>query len=667
MNKDVQSCRVMADVKLGRTSTDEQIPVIEDFEHNILSNSDAGTGKTTTAIKKIVVAELSGVVSGKNITAIAFTRTARNVMEQRYKDACLKMHLVPKASFKTLHQVCFGIIKEHHDKLGLPKFDKPESLGYGETVDYILGEASDLGIPVSKKNVGRVKKAVESLNSSLIFDPEHIMSKYDFKECGLSLEDFSKIRGLLYKLNLALGTIQLGDILLYTLQLLLEHPEIAEAEREKRKLVICDEFQDLSLLQLHLLYLISGKLMVIGDISQQIYGFQGACGKIVDRFKEYYPDHREYPLTQSFRCGIEIAEHAKKIVRFNGNAAEAFKGLEGRTGNVSLSGTLDINNICKDLKKDYEDNFNRFERDIMFIYRNNHSAIPVYEALYQNKLPFRSDKYIKATKLPVISDLIDLIELAKDPHDVKKLKILLKILPEFKPYTMPSKCPLGLAMKDSGESVFSINYTFKNDTAGSFLMRGLLNLREKLLANATLGELFNAIYSTYKSLYLKDNEYKLEQEAKYYTDLVQGLTHKTYDDFIFDETEKKKVVDNWNARMSGIRCYTIHGCKGEEADDVYILDASQEVLPNAKQVDKRIKAKCTIDVAELVRNERSLLYVGETRAKHNLYVGYKGLVSAMVSGINEYEIYDRAYITYKQDFDDVDCFKEFIYEDYISK
>ena len=176
-----------------------------------------------------------------------------------------------------------------------------------------------------------------------MFDRSHVESKYAFKQCRMPYEDFTTLRKFLYLYTKMTDTLQVQDILIYTLELLLSHPEVSAEFKSRCRILLVDEFQDLSLLQLRVISLLSDTVIAIGDIKQQIYAFNGACQEIVGEFKRYFPNARELNLNKSFRCADTIVDYSKVIIHPNAMNEQDFIG----TGKEAL---LMLSLICRCLR-----------------------------------------------------------------------------------------------------------------------------------------------------------------------------------------------------------------------------------------------------------------------------------------------------------------------------
>jgi DNA helicase-2/ATP-dependent DNA helicase PcrA len=123
-----------------------------------------------------------------------------------------------------------------------------------------------------------------------------------------------------------------GDLIIFTLKLFRENPDVLEKYRKLFKYILVDEFQDTNYTQNVLvntlaLGLKNGKidiknkqrpnLTVVGDDDQAIYKFRGAAISNILQFKEIYPDTEEIVLTENYRSKQEILDSAYRLIRHN--------------------------------------------------------------------------------------------------------------------------------------------------------------------------------------------------------------------------------------------------------------------------------------------------------------------------------------------------------------
>ncbi len=112
-----------------------------------------------------------------------------------------------------------------------------------------------------------------------------------------------------------------GDQLARAAVVAREHPEVGEAERDRFRVVLLDEYQDTSQAQAELLRALFGDghpVTAVGDPCQSIYGWRGASAGTLERFPRLFSraggedaDHRS--LSVSWRNAPQILEVANRV------------------------------------------------------------------------------------------------------------------------------------------------------------------------------------------------------------------------------------------------------------------------------------------------------------------------------------------------------------------
>lgn len=656
-------------IRLNMKFTDEQRNFISDFTVPTISFSSPGTGKTAAAIAGLLIAELYHRVPGENIYATSFTNACVGELKFRHARDCKRLDMKQTVTFATLHSICNGIIKDNYRVLGMSQFrskasgkspgDNSRNNDFEAAGKLMMDQADMHGFKLSPNQIRPVIQACTKLNAELMFDPAHVKMSYHFRQLHMPYEDFSRLRYALYVYDKMAETVSTDSIMLYTLEIMLRDPSVSKAFKDKCKVLLVDEFQDLSLLELRVVSMLSDCVIAIGDIKQQIYAFQGACPDIVEQYMRYYPNARVANLNKSFRCADEIVEFSKSIIAPNDMGEQDFISV-GRHGSVAVRPDLSLGELCDSIERDYRANRNTLMRDILFLFRNNYSAIPIAEELYKRRVPFRVSKFTAATNIPVIRDMLAVVRLAINPSDPRNLDGLKFILAEMSEYKNFMASPIYKIMCKEGSSLFEINYNYRNPQAARVAMDCLFKVQALIQDNRPLREVFNEIWPVFESTWLRKREPYLEMPSRYYMNMVSPLVQtKTYYTFVQDEMAKLQATTDAESRGIGVRCYTFHAAKGLEAEDVYMLDVAAGVCPNTRQLDKKEAMGCALEKARDIRNERSLLFVAATRAKDNLTITYQGEMSPLLQPYNSYQQYDQLYATADQNYTDSEAFEIF--------
>ena len=640
---------------MGSRLTDEQKEFASDFRQNTVSFSDPGTGKTHTLIAGLVFAQDYYKIPGSLINCMSFTNEAVNEMAARYAMTAKKCDVPNSVVFNTFHRLSRQILKDaypHITKIKKSNFGKSDL----EDMKRYLEEA---GVSeVSEKLIKQTIRVMESMNSSLTFHPDNLKTKYDFVSLGLDIDAFQEIRTNWFLKGINDGCIAQGDIPLYCLYALMKKEDLAPKWKGKYRIMVVDEFQDLSLLNLRILSFIANTLIVIGDMKQQIYAFNGACPQIVREYMKLRPDARVCNLTNSFRCGQEIAEFATNLIKPNDPTIKCFTGhTRGSSVDLIRRRDMDWSAIADSIVEEVATKGKKKATDYMFLYRNNASAAPIIEELYKREIPFRCTAYRTVMETPVFETLTTLAQVAWQPKDIKNVSNAVSLFPEFRKSTgVP---PVVYAMQKSGKDFFEVNYTYREGSSYA-IIDAMRAARMAILDNKSAGVVYMKLYDAYKK-YLRQFEWwKLENDDVFYFNLMAPIcNNKTYPQMYNEELDKIKRNEDCINANTGIRLYTMHSSKGLEADVVVILDCDEGIFPNAKKFKNMVDAGCLMDAAVAVRSERNLLYVAVTRAKNKVIITYSGENPAtLVVNPNapEYQQFDELYMTSETEFDDAEEF-----------
>lgn len=645
--------------RMGKSVTEEQMEFANDFTKPLVSFSNPGTGKSFSIVVGLIVTQLFRNVPGNKINAMSFTNAATNELHMRYERACSMCGITPTVKFNTFHSICYSIVREICPSM------KVKSGIVWDTDLPALGRYLDArGLDGSNMYwVKEVLDTINTLNSALAFDQRNIELSYKFKCLGISVDVLQGLRKDWFLQGFASNVITQGDIPIYALYILCKYPEVREKYLSQYRVMVVDEFQDLSLLHLKILSMVTDNLVAIGDMKQQIYAFNGASQQIVEEYLKIYPDARIVNLTQSFRCKEEVSEFATQLIRRNDMAVVPFKGVsDGAKINIVSQHELNLKDLVKQIgaeqSKLSSPEGRASYKDSMFLFRNNASAIPIAEELYKQGVRFRMPKFLPIFSMPIFKEVCLLAEAARHPDDIEKVHGALQLLPEFKKYNVYNN-PVCVVMGKTRQNLFDIRYQFRTDAAVHTLNE-LMKAARLMESGASSGRVFNTLLGVYGEYIIENKWWRLPRKKEYYYDLIAPIVSgKTYDVLIAEEYDKVRFNEESIKANFGVRCYTVHAAKGLEADNIYLLDAEEGVFPNGSQIARYIEAGCEYEAAKEIRNERNLLYVAVTRAKDSCTICYTASVTKLIGDplMNDLCYLDTVYDTIDKDFDDV---KEFM-------
>src|ERR1039457_5160252 len=210
----------------------------------------------------------------------------------------------------TFHSLCVRILRQHIEKLGYKRnfviYDEAEQLS---AVKKILaqisakGEKTDpaaiLALLSRFKNGG--ERAAVFADESVRALAQHIRSRYETALHACNAVDFD-------------------DLILLTLRLFHEQPDVLEACRAQYRYVMADEYQDTNATQFQLIHALTAKhrnFCVVGDDDQSIYGWRGAeIGNLLD-LEKHFPEVKIIKLEQNYRSMNTILDAANAIIKNN--------------------------------------------------------------------------------------------------------------------------------------------------------------------------------------------------------------------------------------------------------------------------------------------------------------------------------------------------------------
>ena len=131
------------------------------------------------------------------------------------------------------------------------------------------------------------------------------------------------------------------DLLLNSVKLLEEHPDVRKEIAARWTHVLVDEYQDTNELQARMLVLLAadhGNVMAVGDDCQSIYSFRGATIKNIIDFPAIFPGTRIVKLEENYRSTAPILALTNAVIQKSATDTRRPCSPRGRTG-PGLSGS----------------------------------------------------------------------------------------------------------------------------------------------------------------------------------------------------------------------------------------------------------------------------------------------------------------------------------------
>jgi len=590
----------------------------------VLVLAGPGSGKTRVLTQRIAYLITHMGVQPQHILAVTFTNKAAREMEHRLES--LLPGQVQGIWLGTFHANCARILRVEAEHL---PFDR----------NFVIMDADD--------QLSIVRRAIKDLNvDDKTFRPAGIHAAISKAKNNLiTVEDFptnnyrDEVTRRIYERYQALlrssNAVDFDDLMLETVRLLVDQPQVREKYARRFEHVLVDEFQDTNLVQYELLKLLSSghrNIFVVGDEDQSIYRWRGADYKNVLKFEEDYPDTQKILLEQNYRSTQTVLNAAQGIINRNKyrtpkklytdrGSGEVLTLYEAEDDRAEADYVVETIRSAVNRRLEPAGNF-------AVMYRTNAQSRLLEEAFLRNGMAYRLVGAQRFYGRREVKDIIAYLRLAHNPRDEVSLDRIINV---------PAR-GIGdktiLALKENariagispGEYLIQLASPAGGKTRveaaagrGEHLLAGFGRMLARWISAAEdsmpLPALFDQVVADtgYQS-YVDDgseegterweNVQELRRIAYEYSD--RGLT--AFLENLALVSDQDTLPEEVSANAPTL--LTLHAAKGLEFPQVFIIGLDDGLLPHARSKDD----------AEEMAEERRLLYVGITRAKDRVYL-----------------------------------------------
>ena len=602
-----------------------QREAVENTEGPVLILAGAGSGKTRVLTTRIGYLMEDKGVKAENILAITFTNKAANEMRERVEET-LQGTDTKEMWITTFHSCCVRILRKSINKIGYNR-------------SFVIYDSPD--------QVTLIKDCMRELDiSDKAFDPKYVLScisnakdkLYSPKQfLKLNEGDISKTKvGEIYELyqdrlkrNSALD---FDDLIMKTVELLKECPEVLDYYRNKFRYIMVDEYQDTSKAQYELIKLLAKQhqnICVVGDDDQSIYGWRGADIRNILEFERDYDNVKIVKLEQNYRSTQVILDAANHVIA--NNTERKRKRLwsdkkEGQLIKIQLAeneieeGDFITNTIS--YMKRYED---RDYKDFAVLYRANAQARSVEDALNRAGIPYNIYGGIKFYERKEIKDIIAYLRVIQNPQDDISLKRIINVPRRGIGLRTIEKIEDRASLKE--ESIYSVLIDIEDNSDISRKARASISEFVDLMSTLrsftdvyTVSQIIEKVLDVtgYKDELLKEKNNEGEDRLENLEELISVALE-------FESTSEDKSLEAFltnvalNAEPDSeeesedrVSLMTIHSSKGLEFPVVFLAGMEEKIFPIARAIQSMRDS----DIEE----ERRLCYVGITRAKEELFL-----------------------------------------------
>jgi DNA helicase-2/ATP-dependent DNA helicase PcrA len=592
----------------------------------LLIVAGAGSGKTRTLIHRVAALIHRGVPAHR-ILLLTFTRRAAQEMVSRCE------RLVGSDSRQvqggTFHGTAHRLLRRFGPAAGLPAdftiLDQGDAgdlmglsrsaLGYGDLKNAPRGAPrfprAETLLAIYSRHVNTGQEVADILGEQW---PHFLSWTGDIERCFTDYVRRKTDRNLL----------DYDDLLLSWALLLEQAPPIAQQMRALYDHVLVDEYQDTNPLQSRILrgLCTNGRLTVVGDDAQSIYAFRGATIRNILDFPGQFPGTRIITLEQNYRSTAPILESTNVLIS---RSTERYsKRLFTERDGGEAPWLVTVRDEAAQTAFVVDRLLERHEqgtplREMAVLFRAGYLSADLEIELANRRIPYEKWGGLKFLEAAHIKDLLAFLRLLENPRDEVSWYRLLRLLPGVGDAT--ARAAIELLAQHQWEPM----------ALGA--VRAAARSRPGLLAIA-------ALFDGMRRVERQDQPHSPAESIRLVRQLYDPLLQATYDDApprMADLDQLETIAAGYPDRTTFLATLaleppaatqdlavgstdeddalilsTVHSAKGKEWDAVFVIHASDGVFPMARLAN---------DEAQ-IEEERRLLYVAMTRARHELYVTY---------------------------------------------
>ena len=563
-----------------------------------------GSGKTSVIVERTAYMTGEGKIPSSSVLVVTFSRAAAVEMKERF----LKFtgQSSTQVTFGTFHGVFYGILKQAYNLTSANILSEEEKNG-------ILRElALNFGGELAAEGdfTEEIAKEISMVKGN------RISLEHYYSSCCPD-EVFRQIYGAYGNMLRERRKLDFDDMLLSCYELFDKRKDILRAWQQKFRYILVDEFQDINQLQYDIVRLLAepeNNLFIVGDDDQSIYHFRGARPEIMLNFTKDYPGAEKVVLDVNYRCSKRILDSAMKVIGRNKTRFQKELSTPNQEGEpVRLceyaNPREEYLSVTAELRKRLEQGENLENTAVLL--RTNQEAEGLIAALMERQIPFTMKE-----KLPNLFQhwiCRNLLAYMRFAQGERSRKLFLEIM------NRPNRYISRDAVVSGREISFEQLRDFYKDkdwmcdrlTTMETHLRILKGLPPYAAINFIRKGMGYEEYLQEYALYRKIKPEELGEILDRLSESAKGMnTLKEWEEYIKDYTRKLEEQAG-KQKKEGVQILTLHGAKGLEFDQVYILNVNEGSIPYRKAV-----------LAPAVEEERRLFYVGMTRARKFLTLCY---------------------------------------------
>ena len=535
----------------------------------------AGSGKTRVLTYKVIYLLKEKNINPANILMVTFTNKAASEMKERVNKV---IKGGDKPLIATFHSLCAKILRIEGKYVGFsPSFSIYDT---SDSLDGVKEAMKILNVSFRDFKPSSILATISQAKNQLIN-----FSDYRNYARGFFQETVADIYPVYQKILKENNALDFDDLILETVSLFNNSPEVLEKYQNKFKYILIDEYQDTNQAQFILTKLLSKKsvnICVVGDFSQSIYSFRGANYRNLETFRHDFKDVKVFELSQNYRSTQKILDSAYSIISKNKGHPILKLWTENSSGeNITIYEAINEHNEAEFIiEKIISESLSL--TDVAVLYRTNAQSRVIEEVFLHQAVPYVLVGGTRFYERREIKDVLSYLRLVENPKDSISFKRVEKL----------GKARLSKFLEIQGQ--------LKNeDLATIEILDQVLKKTEYLSLYDPKDEEDNMRLENIK---------ELRSVAIEFPSLTSFLENVSLVEAEYMPDHPNKTGDKKDA----VTLMTLHGAKGLEFPAVFMVGMEEGIFPHSRSLMNK----------EELEEERRLCYVGMTRAKKMLFLTY---------------------------------------------
>lgn len=599
----------------------------------VLVSAGAGSGKTRLLTYRIAYLITDKHVAPNKILAITFTNKAANEMKERISRVAPDGDMVMVSTF---HSFCARMLRTYSSfltdyKENFTIFSDTDCARIMKDIFKQLNIDDESTKSNFKHNISVIK------NDNMSIDEFCNIYRYD-----RSIRDFERFYNMYQQELKKNNAMDFDDLLINFYQLISTNQEVLDSIQNRYTYFSVDEFQDTNKIQYEIIKLLASKtknILIVGDEDQSIYGWRGANIENIFNFTHDFLGTRIFKLEQNYRSTKKIIERANMIIKNNQNRLAKKLYTENDDGTdvfyyQAMNEADEADFVVRQIVRSHE--MGTPYNEMAILMRLNSLSRSFEEKLLNYNIPHIMYNGFKFFERAEIKNVLAYLTAIANPDDDVSFNRIINF----------PKRGIGDTSIEKLLEIAARNRTHLKDVVMNYESEILPNsLKSKLKdlkailsdLESKVGEMNVYDFFTYmleRTEILKSFDLENEQDYERYLNInslnnsVKEYTDHNPEASIIDYLQSVTLYSAMDSDDGkGVVIATVHGAKGLEFDDVYVVGCEEKIFPISR------------DDKDDLEEERRLMYVAITRAKKNLVLTSSS--SRFLYGKREYSVKSR--------------------------